>query len=240
MLWWRSWHGAPIDHKWAVIAARAGVKVGIVSALAWALFDYASQQKERGSVVGFDTETYAVFSGFEESEIVAAINAMQDKGIILDGKLANWEKRQPKREDDSAERVRRHREMKRSVTQGNTNSATETIDSVSVSDSLINLNNNVIKDESDKNFIVADVYKAYEKNIGILTPMIADKIDLAVIDYSAEWCISAIGKAVEQEKRSWAYVNGVLKGFKRDGFNNNHKAKAGAPIVSNPDGSYNV
>jgi len=54
--WWRSWHGAPTDHKWAVIAARSGVKVGIVSAVAWAMMDYASQHKERGTVDGFDIE----------------------------------------------------------------------------------------------------------------------------------------------------------------------------------------
>jgi hypothetical protein len=117
--WWRSWHGAPTDHKWAVISARSGVKVGIVSAIAWALLDYASQQPDRGSMAGFDTEEYAVYSGFEEVEIVAVIQAMNDKGIIKDGRLTNWEKRQPKREDDSAERVRKFRAEKRNVTQGN-------------------------------------------------------------------------------------------------------------------------
>lgn len=120
ILWWRSWHGAPTDHKWPVIAARSGVKVGIVSAIAWALMDYASQQPDRGSVVGFDTEEYAVYSGFEEVEITAVIQAMTDKEIIVNGRLANWDKRQPKREDDnSTERVRKFREMKRNETQGN-------------------------------------------------------------------------------------------------------------------------
>lgn len=90
--WWRSWHGAPTDHKWPVIAARSGVKVGIVSAIAWALLDYASQQEDRGSVVGFDPEEYAVYSGFSEDEIRAVIQAMTDKGIIVDGRLTNWEK----------------------------------------------------------------------------------------------------------------------------------------------------
>ena len=117
--WFRSWHGAPTDPKWAAIAVRCGVKTGNVSAVAWALFDYASQQPDRGSVTGFDTEVYAVFSGWPEAEIIAIIQAMTDKGIIRDGRLANWEKRQPKREDDSNERVRRFRELKRSVTQGN-------------------------------------------------------------------------------------------------------------------------
>lgn len=117
--WWRSWHGAPTDHKWQVISARSGVKVGIVSAIAWALIDYASQQPERGSVEGFDVEEYSVYSGFDETEVMAVITAMTDKGIITDGKLKNWEKRQPKREDDSTPRVREWRASKRNVTQGN-------------------------------------------------------------------------------------------------------------------------
>jgi hypothetical protein len=138
ILWWRSWHGAPLDAKWPVIAARAGVRVGVVSAVAWALMDYASQHKDRGSIEGFDTEVYAVYSGFPENEIIAIIKAMTDKGILIDGKFANWEKRQPKREDDSAARVRDWREKKRGVTQCNTESGSETSDSLSVSVSLSN------------------------------------------------------------------------------------------------------
>lgn len=117
--WWRSWHGAPTDHKWPVIAARSGVKVGVVSAIAWALLDYASQHKDRGSIEGFDTEEYAIYSGFSEEEIKAVMQAMSDKKIIVDGHFTNWEKRQPKREDDSRDRVRKFREVKRNVTHGN-------------------------------------------------------------------------------------------------------------------------
>jgi len=117
--WFRSWHGAPMDNKYMVIATKANVKVGVVSAIMWALLDYASQNQERGSVDGFDTETYAAFTGFDEKEIIAVMEAMTAKGIITDGRLSNWEKRQPKREDDSRERVTRFRELKRDVTQGN-------------------------------------------------------------------------------------------------------------------------
>lgn len=134
--WWRTWHGAPMDHKWSVIAARAGIKTGIVSAVAWALMDYASQQPTRGDVGGFDTEEYAVYSGFCEEEITATITAMTEKGIITNGHLTNWEKRQPKREDDSNARVREWREKKRNVTQSNAEDGKETIDSVSASVSV--------------------------------------------------------------------------------------------------------
>ena len=110
--WFRSWHGAPTDTKWLTIARRAGVAPGVVSAVAWALLDYASQHQDRGSVGGFDAETYAVFSGFDESDVLAVIQALVAKEMIVDNRWASWEKRQPEREDNSAERVRRHREAR--------------------------------------------------------------------------------------------------------------------------------
>lgn len=113
--WFRSWHGAPTDPKWLLIARKANVAPGMVSAVAWALFDYASQHADRGSIAGFDAETYAVYSGWSETDIENVLQALRAKGLITpDDRLANWEKRQPKREDDhSTERVQRHRERKR-------------------------------------------------------------------------------------------------------------------------------
>jgi hypothetical protein len=101
----------------------------MVSAVFWALLDYASQQDERGSVAGFDVETYATWAGCDESDVLNILSAMRAKGVITDGDtLAAWDKRQPKREDDSAERVRRHRENRRnSVTD---NDVTQCNDSV--------------------------------------------------------------------------------------------------------------
>lgn len=219
--WWRSWHGAPTDHKWAVIAAKSGTKTGIVSAVAWALFDYASQTKDRGSIIGFDTETYAVYSGFPQEQIEAIMQAMTDKGIIQDGRLVNWEKRQPKREDNSNERVRKFRAMKRSVTQGNANDVVgnapeEEEDKESDKD----------KESEEEEYSAATVFQAYEGNIGALTQMIAEQIGDDLDEYGPLWCYKAIEKATMMEKRSWAYCRGILKGWHRDGFNVNGKAEA--------------
>ena len=109
--WFRSWHGAPTDPKWLLIARNAmkrsetHVTPGMVSAVVWALFDHASQAEHRGNVGGFDVETYSVFSGFSVADIEAIIGAMVDKNLIFSGALSAWEKRQPKREDNSSVRV---------------------------------------------------------------------------------------------------------------------------------------
>lgn len=201
--WWRSWHGAPTDHKWAVIAHRAGVKVGVVSAVAWALFDYASQCKERGSIAGFDTETYAVYSGFDETEVVAVINAMRDKGIITDDMLTNWAKRQPQREDDSAERVRQWREMKRSVTQGNAKISPDKDKESDIDKKQ--------KEEGDS----PGVFKIWTDNMGVpLTPIIADELILAEREYGEAQVKDAIIEAVKYNARNIKYVTTILENRK--------------------------
>lgn len=112
--WFRSWNGAPVDLKWLTIAKHSGVLPGMVSAIAWALLDHASQHEDRGSIEGFDFEGYSAFSGFEEAKIVAVVKAMTDKSIIADGRFKSWEKRQPEKEDaTAAERKRRQRSRER-------------------------------------------------------------------------------------------------------------------------------
>jgi hypothetical protein len=111
--WFRSWHGAPTDPKWLGIARRAGVAPGIAVAVGWALMDRASQAEDRGSIAGYDADGLACFYGCEPEQVDAIVMAMTDKGMVADGRLSNWEKRQPKREDGAAERARQWRERNR-------------------------------------------------------------------------------------------------------------------------------
>jgi hypothetical protein len=117
--WFRSWNGAPNDPKWGAIAEAVGCKPIEVSGLVWALLDYASQQEDRGSIKGFPARVFAHSSGLNKdlvSAILAELSA-DDIGVIVDDRFKAWEKRQPKREDSSTERVRAHR--KRNETHGN-------------------------------------------------------------------------------------------------------------------------
>jgi hypothetical protein len=107
--WFRSWHGAPTDTKFNVIAKRAGVVPGVVSAVWWALLDHASQAEDRGSVADWDVETYAAWSGWDEGEVTAVVQAMKDKGLIDGDRIAHWDKRQPN-DDTNKERQARWRE----------------------------------------------------------------------------------------------------------------------------------
>lgn len=220
--WWRSWHGAPTDHKWPVIAARSGVKVGEVSAIAWALFDYASQQDDRGSVAGFDAEEYAVYSGFPEEEVIAVIRAMEEKGIITaDGRLTNWEKRQPKREDDSNGRVRKHRDMKRSVTQCNADDSAETPQiKIQIKSTDTDTDTDAEQEPPqppglDPDF--AALCRKYEGTIGPLTPTTSDMLRDDLEKYGLQNCTDAIGECVAQNVYKWKYARAILERWRVEG-----------------------
>jgi hypothetical protein len=120
MDWFRSYHGAPTDAKFLMLAKRAGVAVHEVAFVWWALLDFASQNDPRGSIKGFDPEALACFSGLDESKIRAIVGVCREKGMVDQADmLSAWHRRQPKREDDSSPRVRAFRERQKGETQGN-------------------------------------------------------------------------------------------------------------------------
>lgn len=62
-----------------------------------------------------------------------------------------------------------------------------------------------------------NIYLLYEQNIGLLTPIIADELQEAEKMYSAAWIADALKIAVDQNKRSWAYVRKILERWKTEG-----------------------
>lgn len=113
MDWFRTHHGAPTDPKWLLVAKRANVRPIHVIGVWWALLDYASQHPDRGTIDGFDAETFALFAGLDEEHVSRIVTTLRDKSLIVGNRIAQWEKRQPKREDGgAAERQRRHRANK--------------------------------------------------------------------------------------------------------------------------------
>jgi len=62
-----------------------------------------------------------------------------------------------------------------------------------------------------------NIFRLYEQNIGSLTPMIADALGEAEDSYSTEWIQDAFRIAVENNKRSWRYVEAILKRWEREG-----------------------
>lgn len=121
MEWFRSWHGAPTDLKWPVIAKHVNLLAGenrhmlrtcvtCVTAFAWVLLDYASQHDNRGCITGFNFEGYALFADVPEDTLRLIVTAMHDKNVLKDNHFLNWSKRQS---SDSAARMRTLRERRK-------------------------------------------------------------------------------------------------------------------------------
>jgi DNA replication protein len=64
---------------------------------------------------------------------------------------------------------------------------------------------------------VPNVFKLYEENIGPLTPLIADALKDAEQVYSPEWMAEAIEQSAKLNKRSWKYIEAILRRWKEEG-----------------------
>jgi DNA replication protein len=71
----------------------------------------------------------------------------------------------------------------------------------------------------------ANIFKLYEDNIGVLTPMIVEDLKEAEKEYSSEWIAEAIKIAVENNKRNWRYISKILTNWKSEGRDETKKRK---------------
>ena len=62
-----------------------------------------------------------------------------------------------------------------------------------------------------------NVFRLYEQNIGLLTPLIADHLVDALERYPQEWIEDAIAEAVAYNRRSWRYVQRILEQWATSG-----------------------
>ena len=119
-----------------------------------------------------------------------------------------------------------------------------------VKEELINTNQLLLEaDEkiSENQNEIGKVFKAYEGEIGILTPMVSANIQeaLEVDNIPPDWIVTAIGEASRNNKRNWAYVSAILKNWKANGFQTDKgkpqgKAKGGFKKPKYDMGDYEV
>lgn len=110
MDWFRYHHGTQQDAKLSMIAKQIGVKRCEMTAIWDELMDFASRNVTRGHVMSIDLEVIAFAQDVEIEKVKKIYRALEEKGIIINGVLTAWEKRQPKREDEgSAQRQREKR-----------------------------------------------------------------------------------------------------------------------------------
>ena len=62
-----------------------------------------------------------------------------------------------------------------------------------------------------------NVFRLYEQNIGMLTPLVADHLVDALERFPPEWIEDAIVEAVSYNKRSWRYIQRILEQWETQG-----------------------
>ena len=77
-----------------------------------------------------------------------------------------------------------------------------------------------------------NIFRLYEENIGILTPLLAEEMKEAEASYPSPWIEEAFRIAVGRNKRSWRYIEATLKRWategKGDGESGRYSEKAAA------------
>jgi DNA replication protein len=61
------------------------------------------------------------------------------------------------------------------------------------------------------------IFTLYEQNIGLVTPIIADRLVEAVDRYPEQWIEEAIAEAVAYNRRNWRYVQRILENWATEG-----------------------
>ena len=67
----------------------------------------------------------------------------------------------------------------------------------------------------------AEIFTAFENNICMLTPILAEKIGDAIDTYPHQWILDAIGESVTYGARNWKYIEKILKTWKEKGRSDN-------------------
>ena len=136
-----------------------------------------------------------------EEQVEEALGAMLEVGVAHQEANAWWITNYAKYQspDSGAERVSRYREKR--VTNV-TNDSYSDSDSSSCSDLKL----------------TGSIFKAYENEIGLLTPMVSEALNDALTEFPEDWFIPAFEEAVKHNARNWKYVEAILKGWKVNGF----------------------
>lgn len=140
--WFRWWHGTVTDAKFGVVSSKVGCSLPEVIAV-WAyLLEQSSECHVRGDVTRYVSVTENVTRNDGVTEIAWALRISNESvtkivtelcnaGMILDGRIEAWERRQPSREDavntgskTNAQRQKEYRERKKNA--GNKSNATVT------------------------------------------------------------------------------------------------------------------
>ncbi len=125
MDWFRWHHGSVTDPKFQLVARKTKSRVADVIAV-WAfILEAASQSDDRGAHGDLDLESIDCALGLDDGQAQAIHAAMIDRAMLTtSGRVAAWDKRQPKREREDDNSTERSKALRMRRSQSETSNAT--------------------------------------------------------------------------------------------------------------------
>ena len=80
-----------------------------------------------------------------------------------------------------------------------------------------------------------NIFLLYEQNIGMVTPMLAEKLRQAERDYPENWIRDAFSLSIERNIRNWAYISRILQDWAKHG--KDQPSQTGRTLTTDPIGS---
>lgn len=229
--WFRFYSETMSDRKMNHAARLCGLsRLEIVGA--WALIlCAASESPVRGALyVTFqkrymmDDVTDLLGCSNDQAESIMSAFVEMEMLEVSDGayKVKNWDKRQYK-SDNSTQRVRDYRSKPAEITECNNDETLhDRYSNVSVTPPETETDTDTDTESSvvvgvARDAKTSEIFRAYEQEMGPLTPMIADAIRDMQDTYPHELIIQAFKTAALANKRSISYANGILRRWKEQG-----------------------
>ena len=90
---------------------------------------------------------------------------------------------------------------------------------------IITTTTTAAESEIGANSEVAEVFKAYESEIGLLTNYVREDVLDAIKQYPKEWIVESIKEAAKNNTRKWSYALAILKSWQVNGYKTDIRQK---------------
>jgi len=82
-----------------------------------------------------------------------------------------------------------------------------------------------VSNEPSNKSEIAEVFKVYEQEIGMITSFVRDDLLDAMKQYPKEWIIEAIKESAKNNVRKWSYARAILESWKVNGYKTDVRPK---------------
>jgi len=134
--------------------------------------------------------------------------------------ISNWEKHQniqglEKIKEDTRKRVQKHRENKRlAVKKEDKKPCNVTVTKCNDAELELELDLELdLELERDKDINNNNAFQFYQNNFGMINSFLSEEIGHWIDDLNDELVIEAMKRSLEQNKKTWGYVKGILKSW---------------------------